>query len=193
VELLGDLAAGLAAADHEHRTVRELGRALVVPRVELEEVAGEGRGAGGAVGALVGAGAEHDGAGGEASGRGLEHEAFVLDRLQRLDVDALAHGRVAAGGVALEVVDDLVAQHEAVGVVAVVAVARERHAPVRRHEAEAVPAVPPRLADPAALEHDVVDARLRELVADGEPGLTGSHHHDLVVVAHGMASATSAR
>ena len=71
-----------------------------------------------------------------------------------------------SGGVPLEVGDDLVAGHEAVGVVAGVGPSREPHGPVRGDEAEAVPAIPPRLADPAALQDDVVDPQARELMAD---------------------------
>src|ERR671911_2055663 len=48
---------------------------------------------------------------------------------------------------------------------------RELHRPVRRHQAEAVPAITPGLPDAAALEHDVLDTARPQLMADGEPGL----------------------
>jgi hypothetical protein len=51
---------------------------------------------------------------------------------------------------------------------------RELHGPVRRHEAEAVPAVAPPLPDPAALQDDVLDAGLRQLAARREPRLAGA-------------------
>ena len=40
------------------------------------------------------------------------------------------------------------------------------------YEAKAVPPPAPGLSDAASLEHDVVNARPRELVADDQPGLT---------------------
>src|ERR1700758_2542279 len=72
--------------------------------------------------------------------------------------------------------DDLIAPHEPVGVLAGVRAARQLHRPVRRNQAEAVPAITPRLADPASVEHDVLDPEPRQLVADGEPGLARPDH-----------------
>ena len=99
--------------------------------------------------------------------------------VDRPDGDALPDRRPGGGRVALEVGDDLVAGHEAVGVVAGVGPAREPHGPVRGDEAEAVPAIPPRLADPAALQDDVVDPQARELVADRQAGGPATHHQDV--------------
>jgi len=53
-------------------------------------------------------------------------------------------------------------------------VTRELDGPVRCHQAEAVPAVPPCLADPTALEDDVLDTRVRELMAHAQTCLTAS-------------------
>ena len=108
-----------------------------------------------------------------------QHEAAVGAAPERGDLDALAHGRREPGRVALEVRDDLVARHEAVGIVAVVGVPGELDGPVRRHQAEAVPPPPPRLPDAAPLQHDVRDAGLRQLVADRQPGLTAADDHDV--------------
>ena len=90
-------------------------------------------------------------------------------------------------GVALQVGDDLVARHEAVGVVAVVGAAGELHRPVRRHQAEAVPAPAPGLADATLLEDDVGDARLRKQAADREAGLTPADNDDRGIVNHPIA------
>ena len=60
---------------------------------------------------------------------------------------------------------------------AFVGIAGELEELVRRDQTEAVPASPPALPDPAPLEHDVGDARLRKLTADREPGLTGTDDH----------------
>ena len=86
---------------------------------------------------------------------------------------AFPDGRLESRGVALEVGRDLVPGHEAVWVAAVVCPVGQLDRPVRRDEAEAVPAVPPRLADPPAFEDDVLDPRLREHAARRQAGLPG--------------------
>src|SRR5690349_13355123 len=175
MELLGDLAARLSAAHHEHRSVGQRSRVAVVVHVELEQVRSKPSGGGWTVRALVGAGAEHDPAGPQLAGRGLEHEATARVPPQPGDLDSALDGSVEAGRVALEIGDDLVADHEAVRVVAVVVMARKLNGPVRGDEAEAVPAAAPGLTDASALQDDVIDAPAGELMAHGEPGLAGSH------------------
>jgi hypothetical protein len=64
-----------------------------------------------------------------------------------------------------EMLDDFVSRHESMGISALIATARELHAPVRRDETEAVPKTTPRLAHAAPLEDDVLHVRARELVA----------------------------
>ena len=83
-----------------------------------------------------------------------------------------------AGAVGLTELADLVARREAVRALSVVGVAGQLHGPVRCDEAEAVPASSPRLPDAAPLEHDMLDAGLRQLMADGQPGLTGADDDD---------------
>src|SRR4026208_2378844 len=102
-------------------------------------------------------------------------ETAVRSRLERYDVDAFPDRRIDGGGVALEVRHDLVAKHEAVRVMAVIRVTWQLYGPVRCDEAKAVPAAAPRVSDAASFEHDVVDARPRELVADSQPGLTATN------------------
>ena len=85
-----------------------------------------------------------------------------------------------AVGVALEVGDDLVSGHEAVGVVARVLAAGQLQVPVGRHEAEAVPPVAPALPHPSALEHDVVDPACLELMARGQSGRAGADDDDRI-------------
>src|SRR5262249_28610063 len=106
---------------------------------------------------------------------------------------ALAHRRRDRGRVPLEVADDLVARHEPVRVVAVVRVARQLHGPVRRDEAEALPAPAPGLADPAALEHDVADAGAPQLVARREPGLPAADDDDVELLDCGHPGAAPRR
>ena len=174
VQLLGDLAAGLATADDEHLARRQLRRVSVIPRVDLDQVGRERGRSCRPVGALVCAGAQDHCGGHDVSGRGCESEVPVRLRSDRADLYALAYRRVDRGRVALEVGHELVAGHEAVGVRSVIRVPGELHAPIGSHKAEAVPAPAPALPDPASLEYHVIHAGLRELVAYGEPGLTAT-------------------
>lgn len=60
VQLLGDLGARLAGADHEHGTVGKLSRPAVIQRVQLLDVAREQAGRGWNLRALVRPGREYD-------------------------------------------------------------------------------------------------------------------------------------
>ena len=75
--------------------------------------------------------------------------------------------------------DDRVAWHEPVRIVARVCAAGKTNRPVRGDEAERVPASTPGLADPSALQNDVVHAGSRQLMAHGETGLPGADHDDI--------------
>ena len=129
-----------------------------------------------AVRSLVRAAADHHGAGGQLALGGVEAESAARLGRELVHLDALVDLRAEALRPALEVVDDVVARHVAVGVVAVVGRARQPHRPVRRHEAERLPARAPALADLAALQHDMLHTVPLELVADREPGLACPDH-----------------
>jgi hypothetical protein len=172
VQLLRELAAGLPAADHEHRPGREAGGLGVVVGVEARDAVREHVGERRAVRPLVGAAAEHDPAGEQVARRCLQPVAPAGRGRDGAHVDLLPHRHVA--GVALEVGDDLVPWHVAVGVVAVVAAAGQLDRPVRRHEAERRPAIAPALPDAPALQHHVLDPGAGELVAHRQARLTGA-------------------
>src|SRR4051794_23119346 len=106
---------------------------------------------------LIRPGGENDVLRRHRSGRALEHQAAGPWAYRR-DLDALPDGRVEARRVALQVADHVVLRHEAVRVVTVVGVSGELDGPVRRDQAEAVPAPAPGLADAAPLEDHVLDA-----------------------------------
>jgi hypothetical protein len=166
VQLLCDLAARLAAPDDEHMTRRQLPRAPVVLDVDLEQAGRQRRRPRRTVRALVGAGAEHDRPRGDRAARGVQVEAAAGAWPDPSDLDPFPHRGVDGRGIALQVAHDLVAWHEAVGIVLVVGVAGKLDAPVRGDEAEAVPAPAPGLPDAASLEHDMRHAGGRELPAD---------------------------
>jgi len=156
----------------------------ITEELYLKQTGGERGRACRPVGPLVGAGAEDYRPGHDLSGRGLQEETAVAPRPQRGYLDAFPHRRFEPCRVALEVRHDLIAGHKAVGVVAVVGMAGELEEPVRSDQTEAVPAPPPALPDPAPLEHAVGDARVRELAADREPGLTGTDNDNLDPIGH---------
>ena len=177
MDLLGDLATGLAAPNHQHRTARQVRRVAVTLDVDLEQVRGEGGRSCRSVGPLVGAGAEHHCLGLDLPGRRLQEEAPVPAGLERGDPDTFLHRRFAAGRVALQVGDDSVAGHEAIGIALIVRMAGQLQGPVRRDQAEAVPPAPPGLTHLALFEHDVRNTRLGELAADRESCLTATNDH----------------
>jgi hypothetical protein len=80
---------------------------------------------------------------------------------------------------------DFVSGHETIRIIPVVMAAGQLHGPVGNDQAETVPAPAPRIGDLAALEDDVFDPCLRKLVAQGEPGLAGTHQDDVNGFRHG--------
>ena len=92
---------------------------------------------------------------------------------------------------ALEVTDDLVLAQEPIRVVAGVCAAREPDRRVRRHEAEALPTVTPRLRDPPTVEHDMLDAELGELVTHGQPSLPSADDEHVHRLGHRAIDASS--
>jgi hypothetical protein len=115
---------------------------------------------------------------GDAVGRHEREAASRRDGDGR-DVDPLTHGGGDRIGVALHERHELVAPHEPVRIGSVIGRAGELHGPVRGDDAEAVPAVAPCLRDPSALEDEVLDAALGELVAGRKPRLARADDDDI--------------
>jgi hypothetical protein len=184
VKVLGDLTARLAAADHDNAPGRKRRGVAVLLDVDLQQVRGQRGRAGRPARTLVGARGHDHVPGRDRPGRCVQVKPAGRTALQRRDLDAFADRRLEPGRVALEVRHDLVTSHEAVGIVAVVGVPGQLDDPVGRHETEAVPPPPPRLADPPLLQHDVLDVRLRELMTDRQPGLTPTDDHHVELLCH---------
>ncbi len=81
---------------------------------------------------------------------------------------------------------DIVSGHEPIGIAPLVVAAWELQSPVGEYQAEAVPTSPPRLAYLAALEDDMLDPCVRELVAQGETGLSCADHHNVNSFGHDL-------
>jgi hypothetical protein len=83
------------------------------------------------MGSLEGTRREDKAGGVQFSAGCLELEATLGVRFDRPDLDSLAERGSEAGGIACQQGDDLVARHEAVGIVPLVRVTRELDGPVR--------------------------------------------------------------
>jgi hypothetical protein len=127
---------------------------------------------------LVGTGRNHHGVCSEVARRRAQRDT-IARRVDRVDVDALANRNTRVVRVALEIRDELVPQHERIRGRSLVGAARKLRAPVRGHEAEAVPAISPGLRDPPAFEHNRLDAEVGKLPADGQPRLPRAHNRHL--------------
>ena len=79
--------------------------------------------------------------------------------------------------VAVEEIDDLGHGAVAVGIVAVIAEARQAALPVGRQQAKRVPAFgAPRIGHLAALDDDMLDRALGEAAAHRQPSMAGADH-----------------
>ena len=140
VQVLGDLAAGLAAADHQNLTGGKLAAVAVSRRMQLLDRRRQAFGEAGDVGLLVAANRQDDRVGGIGSIGGLKLEA-MLQTGQHGDPDGFFERRLDPLRISLDVADDVIAHHEAVWIVAGIIKPRQFALPVRGHQAEAVPAL----------------------------------------------------
>src|SRR6202030_39856 len=101
--------------------------------------------------------------------------AVVRIALEALDRDAFAQRRLERGDEAVDVIDDLMANHKAMRIVAPVGKARQLALPVRRHQTERVPALgAPSMAGTLFLEHNVIYSRTLEVPADRQARLSAA-------------------
>jgi hypothetical protein len=88
-------------------------------------------------------------------------------------------------GVALEELYDLIARRETVGIVARITVAGWFERPVGELEGQRVPPLtPPPLDQATALEKDVLETALTEMVAEGQTGLAAADDDGLDLLGH---------
>ena len=126
---------------------------------------------------LVRAGGEHDMVGGQFAGRRREPEPAARQLPQPRRLDALVQRDVELLHVRLEVGDDLVPDHEPVRIVARVREPRQTTLPIRRDQAETVPAAgPPFVPRALAFEHQVPDPGGGETVGHRQSRLAAADH-----------------
>ena len=181
-KLLGDLVAGVPAADDEDGALLHVAGSQVAGAVRLEHVRSQVAGERRQVRRLERAGRDDGLIRLDAAAGDVEHEPPVLHGQrahEAVELDREVEGR----GVLLEVGDDVVAARIGVGI------ARERQAgkpgvPPRREEDERVPARAPGGPDRAGCLEDLEAAALAgEEVAQRQPGLAGADHGDVQALA----------
>src|SRR5690606_22181382 len=69
-----------------------------------------------------------------------------------------------ACGISFQVRDQLVARHEAVGIIAVIGLAGKLEGPVGQDQTEAVPTIPPGLGDPVPLHDHMLHSTAGQLM-----------------------------
>jgi hypothetical protein len=157
---------------HEHPAIGELGRATVVERSDLLDrrrhrvtqrrhdgpVARPARD-------------DHRPAGDRAAGR--QHLVPVVSAAHRRDVRVRPDGSTRGRREALDELGYFPGRHVAVGIRAVVTETRQAALPIGREQPQRIPALPPpRVRDPAALKHDVIDRAVAKEMAGRQAGVT---------------------
>ncbi len=176
LDLGGELDAGRRSADDEDAA---LGQAIRVAVVERRDLRDRRRDAGGErrhARHVAGAAGEHDAPAADLAAAGADVVA-VGRRPDGGDGGLGAHRRVRDAGEAIDEGGHLARRHVAVGLRAVVGVARQAALPVGREQAQRVPALAaPGVRHLPALEHEVVDRPVGEEPARGEAGMAGPDH-----------------
>ena len=179
-KILGDLAAGVAAADHEHGAGSEVACVAVVRAVDLSDTRRQPGGKRRTFRDIEIAGGGNDVAG-------------LDDALRRMDVEAAAgvwldgvHGSSALQrqrltvGIGQHRRDKFVPGHGAFGTRAAVGLARHHREQVRGVHPEAVPPLgQPSLARAAFLEYHVAKSGGLQCAADGKPGESTADNHSV--------------
>ncbi len=130
----------------------------------------------GNIGKLEGTHSHHDVVRRVLAVRRLQQIAIAL-ALHGSDFHAKAHGRIEAGSVPLQIIDDLVASQETVRIISIVGKSGQLQLPVGRYQRERFPASPPAGAYLFRLLQDnVLTALLSQQVARGQPRLPPAYY-----------------
>ncbi len=128
---------------------------------------------------VIAADREHDRLRGDGPARRLHPEAAAGYGADPRGRDSLMDRRAGLSRISFDISDDLVSSHEAVRLRAVVRMAGELALPVRRHEAERVPALrAPGVRNAVLFDDHVLDAPTGELMAHRKAGLAAADHDD---------------
>lgn len=185
MQILGDLRARLARTDHQHGAVGQRPRIAVVGRLHLQDAGRQALRHARHDRRAVAARCHHHLVGGKIAGTRADVEAAAVLLAARSDAQhlgMLAHRGIDHAHKAVEIGNDLVLLHKAMRIVAGIRMPRQRALPVRRDQAERVPALlAPGMRDRLRFEHEMVDARARQVVTHRQSGLTAADDDDAVV------------
>jgi hypothetical protein len=137
---------------------------------------------------LVATGSEHHCVGLDVPAGCSQQQTAPLCGFDRGDIHSLPDRCSEFGCVILEMADDVVSGHEAIGVCSSIGPTRQLDRPVRGHQTEAVPTSPPALAYTSAFENDMFQTRTFELMADGKAGMAGADDDYPHSLRHGSSS-----
>ncbi len=192
-QVFRDLAAGLRAADHDHRARRQRTRVAVIGGVQLGDVAGELllqcrnlryvlHAAGGDHGP-----AQH-GLFSSPVCPGLDDEIAVIFRpFEGSDLNAGPDGQLKSFNVILKISDQFILPPETVRLRSPVGEPRQDVHGVQRIELEGIPALgQPGLADPPALENYVLTVIALKKIADPQACLAPAHYDGVHYLVHRM-------
>ncbi len=186
VQVFRDLRAGLAGAHHQHAAFGQGLRATVLGGLDLPDAGRQALGHARHDRRVIAAGGHHHLPGCEVALRGSDKIAALLQRFHAPDLGVLQHRGVHHADKAVKVRGDLILLHEAVRVVALVGIAGQGALPVRRDQAEGIPALAaPGVGDGVLLDHEMIDAGLLEVVAHGQASLATADDDDAVVLGSG--------
>ena len=183
MQVLSDLTAGLAGADHQHFAGRQrlgipifAGMDLRDMRCQLVRHARHHR-------QVITADGDHHLIRAQRTLGRIEFEQPGIVAAQARHRGAFHHGRIETRDVLIDVFDDLVLFHETVRIAAGVVKPRQCALPVRRDQAEGVPTLAaPRVADTIFLYDQMVDALLFQVVAHRKAGLATADNQNGIVI-----------
>ena len=182
MQILGDLRTGLPRAHHQHAAFGQRLRIAVLLGMQLDDIRRQTLGQARDDRRVITARGDDDLIGAELASAGLHQITALRSRADALYRDALTGGSVDTADEAVEVVDDFLALHEPVRVVPGIGVAWQGALPVRRHQAEGIPALgAPAMGEAVLFQQQMVDALLLQVVAGGQTGLPAADDDDLMM------------
>ncbi len=179
VQVLGDLAAGLAGTDHHDISGRQQLGIFVVGGMDLVDLRRNPLGHARNGGILVAAGGHDHLVGGENTQIARDFEGLGIVPLQPRDRHPFVDGWSERLRVRFDVCNDLILHHKSVRIGPGVRMARELALPIRRDQTKGVPSLrAPGFCESVLFEDDVVDSPLLQEVAGRESRLSAADHDD---------------
>ncbi|CAB3808415.1 hypothetical protein LMG28138_06040 [Pararobbsia alpina] len=161
MQVLGNLRTGLPRSHHHYRALGQRLRVAIFRRLQLQDLLGQAFSHARHDRRVIAARGYYDLIGGEIALARCYRKSAVVQSLHAFDLCVLDYRRIDHRDEAIEIRDDFILLHKAMRIVARVRISRQRALPIRRDEAERVPAlVAPGMRDGLFLDDEVIDAGL---------------------------------